>query len=173
MLRLVVLFLSITALWSMVRPPEPPAAAAAGKPAAQNAQDAADVAPANDACAGAQALPATGGLNTFVTSTAVDILDATTAGDPPNAPVGAFRASRSTWYTFTPVTSTTYNVDTADSATTVQDTVLEIFTSPGGLGCAGPFVRLTGNDEPVTTGVGFAFLRHKARIAVALTAGTQ
>ncbi|HRA20031.1 MAG TPA: hypothetical protein PLZ56_06280, partial [Anaerolineae bacterium] len=127
-LRLAVLFLSITALWSMVRPPAPQSAAAAGKPAAPNAPNAADVAPANDACAGAQALPATGGLNTFVTSTAVDILDATTAGDPPNAPVGAFRASRSTWYTFTPVTTTTYNVDTADSATTVQDTVLEIFT---------------------------------------------
>ena len=173
-LRLAVLFLSITALWSMVRPPAPQSAAAAGKPAAPNAPAALNVAPANDFCAGAQVIPATAGTNTVSLSTAVDITDATASNDPPvQTTLGAYRTSRSVWYTFTPLTSTTYLIDTSNfnTSTTVQDTVMWLYTSTGG--CAGPFTTITANDEPLTTGVLFnQFVRHRARISAALTAGT-
>ena len=63
-----------------------------------------------------------------------------------------------------------YLVDTAETATTVQDTALAIYTSLAG--CAGPLTLFTGNDEAVTTGTTFIIFKHKARILVSLTAGT-
>ena len=139
-------------------------------PAVPQAPGALHVAPPNDTCAGAEVIPPTTGTNTFQLSTAVDILDATTAGDPPNAHGFAFRMSRSVWYTFAPTLTTSYLIENTNTATTVQDTVIFLYTSTGG--CAGPFVGFTGNDEPTTTGVNFLLFRHKARVFATLTAGT-
>ncbi|HJQ24580.1 MAG TPA: C25 family cysteine peptidase, partial [Blastocatellia bacterium] len=110
------------------------AAAAAGPRAPQ-------VAPANDLCAGAEVIPASGPFP-YSTATTADITDATTTGDPP-VPSCQTDVSRSIWYSFTPSTSGIYTIATcsdAPTATTVDDTVMAIYTSSGG--CAGPFTEV-------------------------------
>src|SRR5256714_900435 len=99
------------------------------------------VAPANDLCAGAEVIPASGPFP-YSTATTADITDATTTSDPP-LPSCQTDVSRSIWYSFTPSTSGIYTLATcsdAPTATTVDDTVMAIYTSTGG--CAGPFTEV-------------------------------
>lgn len=99
------------------------------------------VVPANDQCAGAFTIPGAGPFPVAGSAT-TDVTDATVTGDPP-APSCQSSISRSVWYTFTPAVSQTYRVTTcADggSTSTVDDTVMAIYTSAGG--CAGPFTEL-------------------------------
>lgn len=105
-------------------------------------------APANDNCAGAELIP---GAGPFPHRTAVtDITTATTAvTDPPitNSYL-ATRVIRSVWYRFTPSVTALYTITTCSDAgisTTVEDTVMGIYTSAAG--CAGPFVPLGLGDE--------------------------
>jgi len=105
-------------------------------------------APINDTCAGAELIP---GAGPFPHVTAVtDITTATLSlTDPPitNSFLST-RVIRSVWYRFTPAATALYTVTTcsdAGAATTVEDTVLGIYTSAGG--CNGPFTPLGLGDE--------------------------
>jgi hypothetical protein len=101
--------------------------------------------PFNDTCAGALVIP-----NTFPYLTPlVDIRDATTNGDPVLPPTGLCRSgpvSRSVWYVFTPNATALYTISTCtDTATTLPDTVLAIYTADGQ--CAGFTFFECGDDE--------------------------
>ncbi len=106
--------------------------------------------PANDTCAGALVLPATGPFP-HLTSVVSGIVDATAAGDPPFpsrclALNGETNLSRSVWFRFTPATTAVYDLSvSADTATTLTDTLLGVYSSPGG--CAGPFALVDCNDD--------------------------
>ena len=113
------------------------------KAAAANAPPIAtpQVAPPNDQCAGAEVIPGAGPFP-FTTGITADITDATTAGDPP-APSCQTNISRSIWYRFTPTATAQYTISScanAPTATTVDDTVMAIYTSSGG--CAGTFTEV-------------------------------
>jgi hypothetical protein len=131
------------------------------------------VAPANDLCTGGEVIPGAGPFP-YVTAVTADITDATTNGDPP-LPNCQTNASRSVWYTFTPTTTADYIVSScADgpTATTVDDTVMGIYTSSGS--CGGSFSELPTagttrgcDDDSCNTGV------FQAVIQTRLNAGTQ
>jgi len=111
------------------------------------------VAPSNDLCAGAEVIPAAGPFP-YLTAITADITDATATGDPVAAPTCAFGGgpvSRSIWYKFTPSASGSYTFSScadAPTGTTVDDTVVAIYTSAGG--CAGPFTQVTGGCDDDT-----------------------
>ena len=111
------------------------------------------VAPSNDLCAGSEVIPAAGPFP-YLTATTADITDATTTGDP-NVPSCAFNGgpvSRSIWYVFTPSTTGTYTFSVcadAPTASTVDDTVLAVYTTAGG--CAGPFTQIACDDDTCVT----------------------
>jgi uncharacterized repeat protein (TIGR01451 family) len=90
--------------------------------------------PANDACAGAEVIPGNGPFPYL--SSVVDITDATTTGDPP-LPSCQSNVSHSVWFSFAPVTSGDYTFSLcsdAPTATTVDDTILGIYSSSQGPG---------------------------------------
>ena len=134
------------------------------------------VAPSNDLCAGAEVIPAAGPFP-YLTAVTADITDATTTGDPAIASC-TFQGgpvSRSIWYTFTPSSTAAYTITScadAPTATTVDDTVIGIYTSAGG--CAGPFTEIpTGggsdgcdDDTCITESL-------QSVLSTNLTAGTQ
>jgi hypothetical protein len=95
-----------------------------------------------------------GGPFPWVSGVIPDLSDATTAGDPPG-PSCAADASRSVWYQFTPATTALYTFASgADTATTVDDTVMAIYTSSGG--CGGMFTELDCIDDdngPLLAGI--------------------
>jgi len=98
------------------------------------------VAPSNDLCAGAEVIPAAGPFP-LLTAVTTDITDATTTGDPAT-PSCQTSISRSIWYTFQPATTALYTFSLCaqdGTASTVDDTVLAVYTSAGG--CAGPLPR--------------------------------
>lgn len=130
--------------------------------------------PANDLCAGALAIPGAGPFP-YLTA-AVNINDATTGGDP--TPTCAFQVasctpncfSRGIWYTFTPTTTAPYRLSTCGGRApedTNPDTVLAIFTSPGG--CAGAFTQSACNDDEGLNCGGSVL---QSTISARLTAGT-
>lgn len=85
-------------------------------------------APVNDTCAGALVIS-----NSFPYLTpVVDLLDATTNGDPQIEPCFEGVVSRSVWYRFTPLVTADYTISTCtDTATTLLDTVMAIYTASG------------------------------------------
>lgn len=100
------------------------------------------VAPANDTCAGAEVIPAAGPFP-YLTAITADITDATTAGDPP-LPTCQTSVSRSIWYRFTPTATATYTISTcadAPTGTTVDDTVMAIYTSSTS-NCGGTYTEI-------------------------------
>jgi hypothetical protein len=91
--------------------------------------------PVNDTCAGALIIS-----NSFPYLTPlVDVVDATTNGDPVLPPIGPCRSSavsRSVWYVFTPEATANYTISTCtDTATTLSDPVMAIYEASGA--CAG------------------------------------
>jgi hypothetical protein len=119
-------------------------------------------APINDLCANAIVIPGSG---PFPQRTAIvpDIRSATTNGETVY-PGCAFGVTRSIWYRFAPTTTAQYTLSTAlDTATTLENPVMSVFTSSGG--CAGPFVEVDCNDD---TG-GF---NQRAGISRSFSAGT-
>ena len=131
------------------------------------------VAPANDQCAGAEVIPAAGPFP-YLTAVTADITDATITGDP-TLPSCQTSLSRSIWYTFTPSITADYVISScadAPTVTTVDDTVMAIYTSVAG--CTGPFTELTtggttdGCDDDSCTNEAF-----QAVITTRLNAGTQ
>jgi len=100
-------------------------------------------APANDRCSGAEPIIPPGALPHFTAIT--DITLATTNADPPQASCifDVTSVSRSVWYSFVPAVTAFYSISTcadAPTATTVEDTVMAIYTSAGG--CTGPFSEI-------------------------------
>ena len=105
--------------------------------------------PANDLCAGAIVIPPAGPFPHL--TTAVDITNATTTGDPP-LPSCQTSVSRSIWYTFTPATTGSYTISSCQTEapnSTLPDDVLTIYTSAAG--CAGPFTQLDRGVMVATT----------------------
>ncbi len=97
--------------------------------------------PANDDCAGAEVIPG-GGPFPILTAVTADITEATRNGEPP-APSCQTNISRTIWYTFAPATTAIYTISScadAPTATTVDDTVMAVYTSTAG--CAGPFTQI-------------------------------
>jgi hypothetical protein len=128
-------------------------------------------APANDLCSGAEVIPGAGPFPALSSVTA-NISDATTTGDPVAVPSCAFAGgpvSRSIWYSFTPAATASYTLSVcADTptATTVDDTVMAIYTSAGG--CAGPFTQVPGGCDEDSCGVEGL----QSTIVIGLTAST-
>src|SRR5262245_17661174 len=101
-------------------------------------------APPNDNCTGAVVIP-TDGPFPYYTST-VDVINATATNDPPAPSCRAVSVGRSVWYQFTPPTTRLYTISVSgDTATTVLDTVMAIYTSAEG--CNGPFAEFACNDD--------------------------
>jgi hypothetical protein len=103
--------------------------------------------PSNDFASGAINIP--DGPPYPQLTASVDITDATTGGNPGAEPSfgSGNSVDRTIWYTFTPSVSTLYRVETCGgiaTGTTITDTVLGVFTSPG---AGGPFTRLVAADE--------------------------
>jgi uncharacterized repeat protein (TIGR01451 family) len=123
--------------------------------------------PPNDSCAAAEAIPG-GGPFPLTTALIPDVTDATALGDPP-APSCQASLSRSVWYAFTPTASGIYTFSSCSDAptgTTVDDTVLAVYTSAAG--CGGPFTEVAGacdNDGCVNESL-------QAVVTANLTAGT-
>src|SRR5687767_10068336 len=100
--------------------------------------------PPNDLCSGAEAIPSPGPFP--FSSTVVDIREATSVGDPGVPSCASFAVTNSVWYVFTPSSTALYTLSAnTDTATTVNDTVMAIYTSAGG--CSGPFTPAFCNDD--------------------------
>jgi hypothetical protein len=129
--------------------------------------------PPNDLCSGAEVIPGAGPFP-HLTAVIADITDATGTGDPP-APSCQTNLSRTIWYRFTPSVTADYTISScADgpTATTVEDTVMAIYTSTGG--CAGPFTELpTGGVTDGCDDDSCAREAFQAVIGTRLTAGTE
>ncbi len=129
-------------------------AASAGSPspatASRLASDAVLIAaPSNDFCAGAEVIPGSGPFPVY--SSTVDLTEATTGGDPA-APSCQPNVSSSVWFAFTPATGGDYSFSVcadAPTATTVEDTVLAIYSST--TACAG-LAELAGGCDDDTCG---------------------
>lgn len=107
-------------------------------------------APANDMCNNAISIPANGPFPYYTTP--VDADTATTTGDPPapSCPFFPPTAARSIWYRFTPNKGGSFILGTCrnlGSVTTMEDTILAVYTSASG--CSGPFTEVPGgcNDD--------------------------
>jgi hypothetical protein len=131
------------------------------------------VAPANDLCAGAEVIPAAGPFP-YLTAVTADITDATGTGDPP-LPSCQTNVSRSIWYRLTPSVTARYTISTCafdGTSTTVDDTVMAIYTSAGG--CAGPFTEIpTGGTSDGCDDDSCVSESLQSVITTQLTAGTQ
>ncbi len=107
-------------------------------------------APSNDQCSGADVIPAAGPFP-FVT-TARNMTDATTVGDPPT-PSCQSNLSRSVWYRFTPSAAGIYTFSLCSDAptlSTLEDTVLAIYSASGS--CTGLSELVGGCDDDSCTG---------------------
>lgn len=112
------------------------------------------VPPLNDQCSGAEVIPAAGPFP-YTTALTADITSATTTGDPVPVPPCTFgfpmaTVSRSIWYRFMPSAEGTFTIAScadAPTGSTVDDTVMAIYTSSGG--CGGVFTQVPGacNDD--------------------------
>lgn len=112
--------------------------------------------PASDTCAGAVVIPASGPFPHL--TPVVDMAGATAAGDA----TAACAYERGVWFRFTPAVSGTYLFSTdTDTATTIYDTALALFSNSGG--CGGTFTALDCVDD-----VGSRF---RASLVRSLTAG--
>jgi hypothetical protein len=90
-------------------------------------------APSNDTCAGAETIPGAGPFP-YLTSI-VDLTEATSSNDP--VPICQADVSHGVWFAFTPASDGLYSFsvcDDAPAATTVEDTVLTLYTGT----CATP-----------------------------------
>jgi hypothetical protein len=99
-------------------------------------------APVNDACAGAESIPGAGPFP-YRTSV-VDLTGATASGDP--IPTCQTDVSHGVWFSFTPASDDLYTFslcDDASTATTVEDTVLALFTGS----CAAPAEAANGCSD--------------------------
>jgi len=123
--------------------------------------------PPNDECGGAEVIPASGPFP-HLTAVTANITDATSMGDPAG-PSCSGSVSRSIWYRFAPAVSGSYTISScADSptATTVDDTVIDIVT--GASGTCGGFAPVSGGCDDH----GCLVEGSQAVVTTDLTAGT-
>src|SRR5262245_21450778 len=116
-----------------------------------NSPNAFAAAPSNDNCSGAEVISPNGPFP-YLTSIR-DLTSATTNGDTEPLCASLSDLSRSLWYRFTPAASGPYIISScpdAPTATTVDDTVMAIFTSANG--CAGPMVQIADGCADDTCG---------------------
>jgi hypothetical protein len=100
--------------------------------------------PPNDTCSGAEVIPGTGPFP-YASSIIADVTDATTTGETVEPSCLSY-VSRSIWFVFTPAQTAFYRFSVhGDTATTVRDTVMAVYTSSGG--CGGPFTEVACNDD--------------------------
>ncbi len=129
--------------------------------------------PTNDVCSGAENIPLNATLPYLTAIT--DLSQATTNGDPPAASCVFSSVSRSIWYKFTPKSTDFYTISSCanalkPTATTVQDTVMAIYTSSAGCPATNELpstATSTGCDDD-SCGPGFT----QAAITTQLQAGT-
>jgi len=118
--------------------------------------------PGNDRCTNAIIVPPVSPTSPFL-SNPIEVSAASNVGDPPGQISCAQSYSRSIWFQFRPDTSGLYTMSFgADTGTTVDDTVMAIFTSSTS-SCSGPFNLVSCNDD---SGV------LRSAISTNLTAGT-
>ena len=104
------------------------------------------VAPANDLCAGSVIVPASGPFP-WMSQVISNMSDATTAGDPA-LPSCQSSVSRSVWFKFVPSATAGYTFSLgADTATTLPDTVLALYTASGGGGCNSTLTEWACDDD--------------------------
>ncbi len=102
-------------------------------------------APTNDNCSGVVVIPGTVSPGSPFFGPVVSIAAATSTGEAALNNSCQPVVSRGLWYRFTPMNPGFYTISTCAGATTVDDTVMAIYTSSGG--CAGPFVQVACNDD--------------------------
>ena len=128
--------------------------------------------PSNDLCGGAEVIPGAGPFP-YLTNVTADITDATVTGDPPT-PSCQNVLSRSIWYTFTPSATAAYTISScaADmTGTTVDDTVIAIYTA---FGNCGPFSEIpTGGASDGCDDDSCVSEALQATITTQLNSGTQ
>jgi hypothetical protein len=106
--------------------------------------DAFAVPPPNDTCSGAEVIPTAGPFPYY--STIVDVKDATTTSDPPSPTCKASDVQNSVWYKFTAPSTALYTFSVSkDTATTVNDTVMAVYTSSSD--CTGPFSQFACDED--------------------------
>lgn len=101
--------------------------------------------PMNDGCASAESIPPSGPFPHV--TTAHDVIDATSVGDP--VPTCQSNVSRGIWFSFTPSATTEYSFSTcpsAPTATTLDDTVLAVYRSTDG-SCGGELDAVLGGCD--------------------------
>ena len=107
----------------------------------------------NDTCASAMTIPGSGPFPYW--TPVMDIFNATTNGDPSllfedTTNVFNYQTSltHSVWFKFTPSATARYSISLgADTVTTIDDTVLAVFTATGGT-CAGATNLYDFSDDP-------------------------
>lgn len=127
------------------------------------------VAPANDDCSGAEVIPGAGPFP-HLTAVTADITMATATGDPAS-PSCQPSVQRSIWYTFTPTATGLYTISSCSDAptgTTVEDTVIGVYTSSTSA-CGGTYTEVPGgcDDDSCVSGFMQAVVRN-----IPLNAGT-
>ena len=101
-------------------------------------------APINDLCSGALVVPS-GGPFPIVLPVVADISEAANDGDPPFPECGVV-LSRSIWYSFRPAQTAEYTLSvSADTLTTVADTVMAVYESTAG--CMGTLTEVDCDDD--------------------------
>jgi hypothetical protein len=101
--------------------------------------------PTNDECNGAEIISLSG-ASPWLSSITTNMHEATVVNDPPQ-PTNCYAGpiSKSIWYEFTPVVSGLYTVSLKFTATTMEDSLMGIYTSP--MACGGPFTQYACNDD--------------------------
>src|SRR6185295_2679720 len=100
--------------------------------------------PANDICSAAEIIPGNAQFP-YLTATIPDIRGATSNNDPVPDDLCVASVTNGVWYKFTPTATALYTFSVSfDTATTVPDTAMAIYTSANG--CSGPFTALDCND---------------------------
>lgn len=104
-------------------------------------------APVNDLCENAITIPPDGAFPHFTAP--VDMTEATTNGDPPEAScLIEMASSRSVWYVFQPGQTDVYRISTcpeANTGTTVRDTVMAVYSAANG--CDSALAEVACSDD--------------------------
>jgi hypothetical protein len=124
--------------------------------------------PLNDTCEDAEVIPPTAGLSSpYFTAIVSDFRSATTNGEPPLTNSCGIDIRETIWYSFQPTSDGLYTFSTAfDTATTLADPVIGIYTAGGGCSSTTPLPQIDCNDDSGGS-------HNRAAISTTLSAGTQ
>ncbi|MBN2507839.1 MAG: hypothetical protein JXQ71_14215 [Verrucomicrobia bacterium] len=128
-------------------------------------------APPNDVCSGAVVIPPDAGAPQPYLTAATDLLEATSVGDPTNDCVDT--VDRGVWFRFAPAQSAFFTLSTWSrfaTNTTVEDTVMAIYTSVGD--CSGAFEQLPSEGDTFGCNDDLSDTVRQSTITTLLLAGT-